>query len=280
MGKSTKSENAAKRRKQYKKKLTMNVRQKRHQMDATIQWINDYVRKPNSDKPFRVLALDLSYTATGYCLFEDGELLEAGNFGTTSTDGTTRERNRFMYEKLGEMMKFEPDAIGFEAITVWTNPSATHKLIYVETELYHAIVDLESCDDNRVIPLFKMITVQIKKVASGDSKSDKAKMLKEVLKNYGVDLENDDQADAFCIGVTLSALPKFVDHYITLRDAAEDRDIFLRDFDMGRFYDESLMNIWIYEVLIGMTSGESGDILRSNDKELFYRVKEEMKGIR
>lgn len=232
-----------------------------------MNWLGalDLRKKPD------VLGLDLSYTGTGYAMLYDGKLHDSGTFGTDSTFGSIMERNKYMHDKLCLLLHDHmPDLVGFEAITVWKNPAATQKLIYVESALYQALLK-----ESPQTPLIRFITSQIKKIAGGDTKLNKSKVLKEVLANYGVNLEDDNQADAYCIAAALHALPSFVDHYHSAKaDYKGSAAHFLRDFENGKLYHDSVCGRWVYDVLTGVVSAPSGDVLKTNNYELYRHVRQ------
>lgn len=249
--------------------MTLPVAKRRLQMERVVQWLRK--KFPKSKKEVVSLGLDLSFTATGVVVLSSTRgLLYHGSITTAATDGSDIERMHRIKQEFSEMLReYDPDIIGMEAITVWNNPAATHKLIYVESMLYAAMQE-----HWRRAPLIRLITSQIKKVATGDSKSHKSQVLKGVLLNYGANLDTDDQADAYCAAIAAMTLPDLIDHYYEWEPKFEDHKIFLRDFDNKKVEPFCIQGL--YETLVGMVSASSGEILKTNDKAAWYRTRNEL----
>jgi Holliday junction resolvasome RuvABC endonuclease subunit len=246
--------------------MSLTVKQKRAQMERTIRWLG---KKLPRSEPTVAIGIDLSYTATGYCVYTDEGVVEMGTFGTQSDFGTDRERNRYLYDQFVELFEeFKPSVVAMEAITVWKNPAATHKLIYCESAMYHAMVD---CG---IDVLFKLITNQIKKIATGEIKASKSQVLKGVLLNHGVDAADDNQADAFCAALAAYSVREVVHQFETEADKWDDHDKFLLEFDKKRLHESFSGDVALYETVVGMLASESGEVLKTNDKAAYYDARE------
>ena len=139
-----------------------------------------------------VVGLDMSLTATGFCL-KDGNRLSVETIKTTPKSAP----NDLARLKLivSEVMKRIPSNTTMICIEDYFTPSnrqqigAAIKLVSLGTLVRVALLDAG-------FPFFVPAPSQIKKFATGKGVGQKSIIVREVYKRWGVDAKDDNQADA------------------------------------------------------------------------------------
>ena len=218
--------------------------------------------------PSSILSFDMSLTGTGICHFENGEFNKSKVVKTSTNDGTIRQRlAKIRAAFVKSLTKHKPQVVALEAISVFTNPNSAKVLSMVYGQLLSAATE--------VVPdaLFVSVTTtQIKKVGTGDGKSDKNLVLLGVFQRFGVSLSNDNEADAFCAGVAARDLLRVADNYTF--DAENPK--FLINYRKGRdkltqkFLAEAGIDDAIFEVCLSAAGGSGTlTVLKENDYKVY-----------
>lgn len=249
------------------KKKAMDSKTKRQLFDLTSTVLRSKLSKIENRNV--VMGFDLSSTATGWVALIDGEVRDSGTFGADSHYGTYAERDRYMYDCFVEVLEdWKPGIICIEQVSVFRDPHAVKMLIEVQACLHIAMDQL--CPNAL---FFDVTTTQIKKVGSGDSKADKADMLKKIEQNWKVKFADHNEGDAYCAALCGRYLEAFLDHYEDVKaHAPQPLDTMIRDFHLGRHNDTDIPSD-VYEVLIGALKSEGMRPLKNNDVVAYYEVR-------
>lgn len=256
-----------------KKKLTA---------QQTRRWIDYNFRlfdKMNKANPY-IIGFDFSLTSTGYVVISSktGELVDKGTIKTATTDGTLRERLFKISKEFQSLIKKYPaSVIGYEMISVFSNPQSALKLMMVLGLMYTCVSGQKGSPPY----ILSLAATSLKKAATGNGMSDKNLILKAVYMKWGIDLDSDDIADAFIVSKVAFEAGKVLEIYSKLRDSSgKDLDAFLLDISKGRVdglmeeLDKANISAPMYEVVVSlMTSDNSA---RENDYEFYNTARQEI----
>lgn len=159
-----------------------------------------------------IMGLDLSMTGTGLVIMEDNVIIHQKLIETSPKMGDDITRIRYILDNIITSMRL----VSFPTFTKYTHittvamegPSygvagATRSLHTLGKMMgiieYHLKVEKQL-----QIEIFPPTT--LKKIITGKGSGKKEMMLKEVYKNYGIDFDDNNLCDAFCLCVAISPL--------------------------------------------------------------------------
>lgn len=151
---------------------------------------------------YSVVGLDMSLTATGFCL-KQGQRLSIDTVKTTPKSAPNDlARLRLITH---EMMKRIPRDVKMVCIEDYFTPSnrqqigAAIKLVSLGTMIRMALYEAG-------MPFYVVAPSQIKKFATGKGVGQKSIVVREVYKRWGVDAKDDNQADATVLAYMAQAI--------------------------------------------------------------------------
>ena len=138
------------------------------------------------------VGLDLSLTATGFCLKRGTELQMQTVKTTPKTAPNDLERLRHIRQRLMDLVPMDTAMVCVEDFFVPHRASqinAAKGLIMVGTLVRVALLE-------RGLPFYVISPGQLKKYATGKGNGPKGIVIREIYKRWGVDAKDDNQADA------------------------------------------------------------------------------------
>jgi Holliday junction resolvasome RuvABC endonuclease subunit len=256
-----------------RKKMT--AAQKRRWIDYNFELFEERYRQ----HPY-IIGMDFSLSSTGYVVLDSktGALVEQGEIKTSTTDGTLRERLFKIYEDFSSLLeKYPASVISYEMISVFSNPTSAIRLAMVLGLMYLCV----SKQFEEPPYIISAATTSLKKAATGNGRSDKNLILKAVFKNWNVDLNSDDVADAYVAARLAYEAHKVKGLYQRARDeSGKDLDAFLLDVGKGRVEGMADMlkaegvSPHMYEVVISLMGSKNQ--AQENDYEFYKETWEEI----
>jgi crossover junction endodeoxyribonuclease RuvC len=152
-----------------------------------------------------VAGLDMSYTATGFCLRRGAEIRVETIKTTTKTCSNELERIQYICK---EIMSRIPRDVDMVCIEDFYTPASRAQMgsairlvmlgAAMRLALYHA-----------GYPFYIPAASQIKKFATSKGNCDKSIVVREVFKRWGVEAANDNEADAAAMAYMALAIAQF-----------------------------------------------------------------------
>lgn len=149
-----------------------------------------------------VVGLDMSYTATGFCLKRGNDITIETIKTTTKTAPDELARIRHIYS---EVMKRIPKDTDMVCIEDFYTPASRAQMgsairlvmlgAAMRLALYHA-----------GFKFYIPAASQIKKFATGKGNCDKSIVVREVFKRWGIEAKDDNQADASAMAYMAQAI--------------------------------------------------------------------------
>lgn len=141
-----------------------------------------------------ILSIDSGIEKTGYALFKNKNYLISALIKTNKRL-TTEERILVIYSKLKEIIKkYQPDKIILEQLFFFKNQKTAIKVSQAQG------VCLLLAAENK-IPIDYLTPLQIKQAITGYGQADKKAVQKMIKIEMGIDIKQDDEADAVACGL-------------------------------------------------------------------------------
>lgn len=141
-----------------------------------------------------ILSIDSGIEKTGYALFKNKNYLISALIKTNKRL-TTEERLLVIYSKLKEIIKkYQPDKIILEQLFFFKNQKTAIKVSQAQG------VCLLLAAENK-IPIDYLTPLQIKQAITGYGQADKKAVQKMIKIEMGIDIKQDDEADAVACGL-------------------------------------------------------------------------------
>lgn len=141
-----------------------------------------------------ILSIDSGIEKTGYALFKNKNYLISALI-KTNKKLTTEERILVIYSKLKEIIKkYQPDKIILEQLFFFKNQKTAIKVSQAQG------VCLLLAAENK-IPIDYLTPLQIKQAITGYGQADKKAVQKMIKIEMGIDIKQDDEADAVACGL-------------------------------------------------------------------------------
>ena len=139
-----------------------------------------------------LIALDLSLTETGYCLFDEKEQLINSGIITTKLIG--EERIDYIKTTIHTLIiDYTPENAIIEGYSFGSSGRATFSIGELGGVIRNLLFELK-------IPFINVPPTSLKKMITGKGNCPKNLMLLKVYKNYGMEFYNDNICDAFALG--------------------------------------------------------------------------------
>lgn len=145
-----------------------------------------------SKKQLTVVGLDMSYTATGFCLKRGDEIKVETIKTTTKTAPDELARIQYICDEVLKRIPKDTDMVCIEDF--YTPQSRAQMGSAIRLVMLGALVRMALYRSN--IPFYIPAASQIKKFATGKGNCDKSIVVREVYKRWGVEASDDNQADA------------------------------------------------------------------------------------
>ena len=139
-----------------------------------------------------VVGLDMSLTGTGFCLIRDGKI----SVETIKTTPKTCENDlaRLIYI-VDEVMKRIPADVAMIGIEDFFTPQNAMQMgSAIKLAMLGALIRVALYKAG--LPFYVVAPSQIKKYVIGSGAAQKSLVIREVFKKYGLDVKDDNQADA------------------------------------------------------------------------------------
>jgi len=149
-----------------------------------------------------ILAIDSGIEKTGYAIFKNKKYATSALIKTSRTK-STEVRLEEVYIKLKKViLKYKPGIITLEQLLFFKNQKTFIKVAQAQG------VALLLAAQNKIKVEF-LTPLQIKQAVTGYGQADKKSIQKMLRIELGIDIKQDDEADAVACGVTYMLINRF-----------------------------------------------------------------------
>lgn len=142
----------------------------------------------------RVMGIDLSLVETGIICLEDGEITQRLLVKSKPSDEKEIERiQKIAYEVTESILSFKPDLIVIEGLSYGSKNTTSL------CQLAKLNFSIEIYCHQMGHPYLIIAPTHLKKFVTGKGNAKKEVMLMKVLKRYGLEFDNNNLCDAFCL---------------------------------------------------------------------------------
>jgi len=141
-----------------------------------------------------ILSIDSGIEKTGYAVFDNKTYLKSGLIKTSKSKSTEYRLLEIYLELEKVIKKFRPKTVVFEQLFFFRNQKTAIKVAQAQG----SVLLLAALNDLKVEFLTPL---QIKQIITGYGQSDKKSVQKMIKLENGIDIDQDDEADAVACGL-------------------------------------------------------------------------------
>ena len=146
-----------------------------------------------------IVAIDGGIEKTGFAVFKNKKYLTS-NLITTSKSKSTQERLLEIYNQLKDVVKkYQPKMIILEQLFFFKNQKTAIRVSQAQ-----GVILLLAAENK--IKVEYLTPLQIKQIITGYGKADKKAVQKMIKLETGININQDDEADAVAIGLAWNIL--------------------------------------------------------------------------
>ncbi len=146
-----------------------------------------------------ILSLDSGIEKTGFAIFKDKKYLKSGLIKTSKLKSTEKRLEKIYQELKKIIEQYQPKKIILEKIFFFKNK----KTIISVSQAQGVCLLLAS---QKKIPVDYLTPLQIKQIITGYGQADKKAIQKMLKIEFGINIKQDDEADAIACGLAYSLL--------------------------------------------------------------------------
>lgn len=249
-------------------KLKLSAYQKRKMLDVLPHYVSNYKK----DSGYTV-GIDTSLTGVGVgVLDEEGKYVDAVLVETATTDGTVLQRLKMVQDGVADVLEeYEPDIISWESIRNPRNVNSFKKNSMALSAIAMSDYFCKNFDD---ILLIRYGAGQIKKAVSGAG-GEKQLVMKNLLRKWQIDVDDDNKADATIVGKLGYFSKVFADRYVDYIEGNDSKRYqLMMDICKRRKenFEERMSDIDddVLSVVMSRFQGKSAlDVYKINDYHLY-----------
>ncbi|MBF86070.1 MAG: hypothetical protein CL489_16575 [Acidobacteria bacterium] len=260
------------------KKRQFNTKEKRTILVRNKDFFNS--KFPSGD--FFILGLDFALNATGVIVLDNsGKMVYKQTVKFDSQESNTYDKLKVLYEEIQWLFdEYDPKFITYEDITNFRNPYSAKVLCFAACTLFCNLFDAGGDETRLIIPF---IISQLKKCAigHGSKNPDGSKIKKEDIieaheKRFGIELDDDNQADAFSACRLVYASFVFFDLLNNFLEENEFKTInkAMLEFSKLDINDDHLITEAEFEILLAHYQKQN--FLEDNDYDAYKKVLKEL----